>query len=57
MIALSYPEQMTGKTIAWVSTGSQVVNIGFTDGTCYSIKLQQIDWDAEEHLRRQPNRG
>jgi hypothetical protein len=51
-VVLSNPEEMKGKTVAWVSTGSKVVNIGFTDNTCYSIKLKEAEWNAQEHLMR-----
>lgn len=51
-VVLSHPEEMTGRTVAWVSTGSKVVNIGFTDRTCCSIKLEEVKWDAKEHLRK-----
>lgn len=53
MVVLSYPEEMIGKTISNISTGSEVINISFTDGTFYSIKLEKdFDWNALDHLRK-----
>lgn len=51
-IALSYPEEMIGRTVSSVVAAREVVNIGFSDGTSCSIKMGKTDLDVKEHLRR-----
>ena len=52
MVVLSHLEEMVGRRIKYVSTGSRVINIGFDDNTFYSIKTEEHEWDAKEHLKR-----
>lgn len=52
MVVLSCPEEIIGKTVTYVSTSSTAVNLGFTDGTCYSIKLEPTVWNVKEHLKK-----